>query len=297
MKKLLKINIFSKACPLLSHPIIRLMRLHKPLPILLLLFPCLWAIAFKATDWREAFFWGVIFTIGSILTRSAGCVINDILDKELDEKIARTSKRPLAANETTKLTAIKLFFLLMLASAILLIFLPYNARIIACLGAVMLSIYPLCKKYINYPQIFLGLTYNLGIIIAWLSLGGNFGYQIITLYIACIFWTIGYDAIYAFQDLQDDKRLGIKSIAIKFAGKPHEHIWLTYQIAASLLAINGFLANLNLGFFAVMAVAAYHLYWQTEYTDFSNQQQCQKTFNSNVVFGALVMVAILVGRW
>jgi len=282
---------------LLSHPIIRLMRLHKPLPILLLLFPCLWAIAFKATHWQEAFFWGIIFTIGSIITRSAGCVINDILDKELDSKVARTSNRPLVTNEISKLRAIQLFFILMVASAILLIFLPYNARIVACLGAVMLSIYPLCKRYISSPQIFLGLTYNLGIIIAWLSLGGGFGYQIITLYIACVFWTIGYDAIYAFQDLQDDKKICIKSIAIKFADKPHEYVWLVYQISALLLAINGFLANLNLGFFMVMAVAAYHLYWQTEYTNFNNPQQCQKIFNSNVVFGALVMVAILVGRW
>ncbi len=280
-----------------SNPYARLMRWHKPLPILLLLLPCLWALALQVKNWQQGIWWTVVFTLGAIVTRSAGCAVNDLLDRKLDAQVARTKNRPLASGELTLQQVLQLLLILMFFGLFFLLLLPPRAIIVGFLAVFLMILYPLAKRFTYYPQVLLGITYNLGVIMAWFSAGGHFGYPVMTLYIAAALWTVGYDTIYAFQDLKDDLRVGIKSLAIKFTAHPGEYVWQLYKISVLLIAILGLLCHMNWFFYMILASAAYHLYWQTEYTDFRNPEHCGRIFNANVFYGVLVLVAILVGRW
>lgn len=297
--------IVSFKCPLFmvkvasfcaTNPYTRLMRLHRPAPILLLLLPCLWALALKAQNWQQGLPMVIIFTLGAIIIRSAGCTVNDLLDRHLDAQVARTKDRPLANGELSAAQALKLLFALFALGALLLFFLPPAAILVACIATALMALYPLAKRYTNYPQVVLGITYNLGVLMAWFSVGGNFGVTIMALYVAAALWTVGYDTIYAFQDVEDDLRIGIKSMAINYSQYPSEYIWRIYQTSTILIAIIGLLCYLNWFFYLILAPAVYHLYWQTEHTNFNDPTHCSRTFNGNILYGILVLIAILLGR-
>ena len=202
---------------------IELIRLKKPIGFMLLFWPCAWGltVAFDfSNNINIYFFYLFLFFLGSILMRSAGCIINDIMDKEFDKKVERTKNRPIASGKISK--KLGLIYSSLLCFMAFLILINFNwFTIILALGSIPLAFsYPLMKRYTYWPQLFLGITFNYGLILGWVSIKNSFDIVPIIFYIGAIFWTLGYDTIYGFQDIKDDEIIGIKSTSIKFKKTP-----------------------------------------------------------------------------
>lgn len=289
-----------------SSPYVRLLRLNNPTGFLLLLAPTWWAIAFAVHSLAQLAWFCFIFGLGAIIMRSAGCIINDLVDYKLDRLVLRTKTRPLASGELSKKKAmIILLVLLLLAFAILMI-LPEAAVKIGVFAVIPIMAYPLAlipiitypfaKRFTFFPQVILGFTFNLGLLMAWAAVTTSLPWQAVVLYIATALWTVGYDTIYAYQDITDDALTGIKSMAIKVGEGGPAVIWVLYQIAISLICIVGLNMHMNAFFYVGMALAGYHMYWQTETLDIRDDKDCAHKFRSNVEFAFLVFIAILIGK-
>ena len=226
---------------------IDLTRLNKPIGFMLLFWPCGWGLAYAYSiekNLNQFLYFLLLFFLGSVLMRSAGCIVNDIIDKNIDKKVQRTKNRPLACNLiSVKLALIYNAILCMLAFFILIQF--NTLTIILGLASMVLAFsYPLLKRITYWPQLFLGLTFNWGIIMAWTAVTNNISLEIIILYISAIFWTLGYDTIYGAQDLVDDEIIGIKSTSIKFKNNIKLFVGFCYFVSAVLV---GFLFNNKFG--------------------------------------------------
>ena len=199
---------------------IDLTRLKKPIGFMLLFWPCAWGLTLAydfSLSLNNYFFYLTLFFLGSVLMRSAGCIVNDILDKEFDAKVFRTKNRPIASGKISIKVAI--FYSLVLCFLALLILLNFNIfTIILALGSMPLAFtYPLMKRFTYWPQLFLGITFNYGLILGWTSVNGEINLAPIVFYLGAIFWTLGYDTIYGYQDIKDDEIIGVKSTSINFA--------------------------------------------------------------------------------
>ena len=202
---------------------IELTRLKKPIGFMLLFWPCAWGLTIAydfSNDIKIYSFYLFLFFLGSVLMRSAGCIVNDIMDEEFDKKVERTKNRPIASGKVSK--KLGLIYTLILCLLALLILINFNwFTIILALGSIPLAFsYPLMKRYTYWPQLFLGITFNYGLILGWVSIKNSFDIVPIIFYIGAIFWTLGYDTIYGFQDIKDDEIIGIKSTSIKFKKNP-----------------------------------------------------------------------------
>ena len=217
---------------------IDLTRLNKPIGFMLLFWPCGWGLAYAYSiekNLNQFLYFLLLFFLGSVLMRSAGCIVNDIIDKNIDKKVQRTKNRPLACNLiSVKLALIYNAILCMLAFFILIQF--NTLTIILGLASMILAFsYPLLKRITYWPQLFLGLTFNWGIIMAWTAVANNISLEIIILYISAIFWTLGYDTIYGAQDLVDDEIIGIKSTSVKFKNNIKLFVSFCYFVSAVLV--------------------------------------------------------------
>ncbi len=279
-----------------SNKYARLMRLDKPAGFLLLLLPCLWTIGFAASNLLQKTSLSLLFTLGAIVTRSAGCIINDMFDRNLDRQVERTKDRPLASGEVSMKEAYLLLGYLLTAAFLILLCLPKTAIYVGVISIIPIIIYPLLKRYTYYPQVFLGFVFNLGVIIAWVTISTKPSYNPILIYLAAVLWTIGYDTIYAIQDKEDDLKAGVKSLAIKLGDNSESIIWTMYRISVICLFIVGINTYMNWGFFILMSLAAYHLYWQVETLEVDNPQDAGRKFKSNVQYGLLVLAAIWIGK-
>tara|TARA_X000001036_G_scaffold423949_1_gene448481 strand:+ start:39 stop:899 length:861 start_codon:yes stop_codon:yes gene_type:complete len=198
---------------------IELTRLNKPIGFMLLFWPCSWGLAFAYTitpDLNLFLNYLILFFLGSVLMRSAGCIVNDIVDKDFDKKVKRTKNRPIASGKIT--VKHSLIYVLILCLLALMILLQFNLfTIILGMSSMVLAFsYPFMKRFTYWPQLFLGITFNWGIIMSWAAVNNNITQEIITLYISAIFWTLGYDTIYGAQDMSEDEIIGLKSTSIKF---------------------------------------------------------------------------------
>ena len=206
---------------------IELTRLKKPIGFMLLFWPCAWGLSLAydfSNDLNNYFFYLTLFFFGSVLMRSAGCIVNDILDKEFDKKVSRTKNRPIASGKVSiKLGLAYVVFLCLIA---LLVLLNFNTlTIVLALGSMPLAFsYPLMKRYTYWPQLFLGITFNYGLILGWASIIGEISIASIVFYLGAIFWTLGYDTVYGFQDIKDDEIIGVKSTSIKFKKNPKKFL-------------------------------------------------------------------------
>ena len=194
---------------------IDLTRLKKPIGFMLLFWPCSWGLTLAydfSLDLNKYFFYLVLFFLGSVLMRSAGCIVNDILDRKFDAKVFRTKDRPIASGKVSVNLAI--IYSLVLCFFALLVLLNFNSyTIILALGSMPLAFtYPLMKRFTYWPQLFLGITFNYGLLLGWTSIHSGFNFAPIILYLGAIFWTLGYDTIYGYQDIKDDEIIGLKSI-------------------------------------------------------------------------------------
>ncbi len=279
-----------------KNPYLRLVRLDKLAGVWLVLLPALWSIVLGASHWVIAVYFSIIFTIASILIRGAGCIINDIFDQKFDAKVERTKTRPLASDELNKTQALVLLSIILIACFAILLTLPVPAIKVGIIAILLIAVYPLTKRFMRAPQLFLGITFNIGVLIGWFAVGNvTIGIAPIFLYIASIFWTIGYDTIYAMQDRVYDEKLGISSTALLFKENSKKFTWKIYRMYALLLFILGIYMHLNIFFFIIMSLAAYHSYWQVRTLDDKNPADCLFKFQSNVINGLLVFVALLLG--
>ena len=272
---------------------IQLTRLNKPIGFMLLFWPCSWGLAYAYSinqDYNLFINYLFLFFLGSVLMRSAGCIVNDIVDKDFDKKVKRTKTRPIAAGKIT--TKQSFLYVLILCGLAFLILIQFNSLtiFIGILSIIPIVIYPLMKRITWWPQIFLGLTFNWGAIIGWTAVTGSFSIYCIALYLGCIFWTVGYDTIYAHQDKIDDEFLGLKSSAI-FLGKKSKPaisiFYLIFFISISFLLISLDPMNRWLSF-SLLAVIGFHLIRQIYLLDIDNPEICHSIFKSNNSIGLLV---------
>ena len=280
---------------------IDLTRLKKPIGFMLLFWPCAWGLTL-AYDFSKGFnvyiFYLILFFLGSVLMRSAGCVVNDILDKEFDAKVFRTKDRPIASGKISVKLAI--IYSIILCFFALLVLLNFNLlTIILALGSMPLAFtYPLMKRYTYWPQLFLGITFNFGLILGWTAIRGEINMVPILLYIGAIFWTLGYDTIYGYQDIKDDEIIGLKSTSIKFKGNEKTFLYTCYTLFFFLFLTVGFLMNLNYIFFLFSLILLLHLFlYQIKTFNSKNPDNCLKIFKSNNTFGFLVLINILITKF
>lgn len=279
---------------------IKLTRLNQPIGILLLFLPCLFGIVLAVKKLENPnlnyIAWIIfLFSIGSILMRSAGCVINDIFDKKFDEKIFRTKNRPLAANNLSQKQAlIFLAFLLFLSFLILLQF-NFVTILSGFFALVLVITYPLTKRFTYYPQIFLGLTFNFGILMASFAILETIDLDFLVLYLSAIIWTVIYDTIYAFQDIEDDLRIGVKSTAIKFSKNPKRILILLNLFMFLDLFYLGVINKFNSGFFFLILLACLFLLKKITKCDFANPKKCLAAFKANFLVGILILTALILG--
>ena len=280
---------------------IELTRLNKQIGFMLLFWPCAWGLTI-GYDFSKSIntyiYYLFLFFLGSIFMRSAGCIINDIADKELDKKIERTKNRPIASNKiSTKLGLIYSFFLCFLAFLVLINFNWFT--IIMALGSIPLVFaYPLIKRYTYWPQLFLGITFNYGLILGWVSIKNSLDIAPIVFYTGAIFWTLGYDTIYGFQDIKDDEIIGIKSTSIKFKKNPITFLTICYSIFIFFTLMTGILMKLNNLFFIISILPFLHLLaYQVKNIKINDTSNCLKLFKSNNFFGLLILLTILIGKF
>ena len=217
---------------------IELTRLNKPIGFMLLFWPCSWGLAYAHyfnQNLNLFIYYLVLFFFGSVLMRSAGCVFNDIIDKDFDKKVKRTKTRPIAAGKIT--VGQSLAYVLILCLIAFFILLKFNLfTIILGMSSMILAfLYPFMKRITYWPQLFLGLTFNWGIIMAWAAINNNISAEIVVLYMSAIFWTLGYDTIYGAQDMSDDEIIGLKSTSIKFKNNIRLFVSISYLISISLI--------------------------------------------------------------
>lgn len=271
--------------------LINLARLNNPIGIFLLLFPCLLGITIASDQINLEI--STLFTLGAITMRSAGCIINDIVDRNLDKKTVRTKDRPLANEQLTLKEAY--YFLLFLLIIGLLILIKLN-QIVIILGLAIIPLivlYPYMKRITYFPQLFLGIIFNWGVLMGYASIKNTLDPEIFFLYAACIFWTIGYDTIYAHQDKKTDVKIGIKSTAILFGKKTKLCLCMLYLLMILNLVSTGIVFQLTSSFYLITTVIFLHLMWQIYTLEINDPKNCLSRFKSNRWVGLAMLAAII----
>ena len=279
---------------------IDLTRLKKPIGFMLLFWPCAWGVNI-AYDLNENIikyiFFLTLFFLGAVLMRSAGCIVNDIFDKDFDSKVFRTKNRPVASGKISINVAV--IYSLILCFLALLILLNFNyLTIILALGSMPLAFsYPLMKRYTYWPQLFLGITFNYGIILGWTAVKEEIEIIPVIFYFGAIFWTLGYDSIYGYQDIKDDEIIGLKSTSIKFKKNPKTFLTLCYSIFFTILILTGLILNYNIFYFIGLILVFIQLfYYQLKKINIESSEDCLKKFKSNNYLGLLVFFILIIGK-
>ena len=272
-------------------------RYHKPYGSFLLMFPCFWGLAINSFLTLESLKIYFLFAVGSFIMRGAGCTINDILDLEFNKKVKRTKKRPLANGDINIKEAY--FFLIIQLLLGLIILLNFNQIIIfnSLLIVPLVFAYPLLKRITFFPQVVLGILFNWGILLSGSYFENFDNIKIITLFLGGVFLTIGYDTIYAYQDIKDDKKIGLKSLALKTFNRPKTFITLIYLLSFIFFSISILIAfPLNFLSLLLIIFIFIHLSWQIAQIKLMHQEVLQNIFTSNVYLGSLIFVGLLINK-
>ena len=279
---------------------IDLTRLKKPIGYMLLFWPCAWGLTLAydfSSDLKNYFFYLILFFLGSVLMRSAGCIVNDILDKEFDAKVFRTKNRPIASEKVS--VRLGIFYALILCFLALLVLINFNLfTIILAMASMPLAFtYPLMKRFTYWPQLFLGITFNYGLILGWTAINAQIGLAPILFYIGAIFWTLGYDTIYGYQDLKDDEIIGLKSTSIKFKGKAKKFLFICYTSLIIFFLLGAYSMKLNNNFYLFISIPIIHLFlYQIKIFNLKDPSSCLKAFTSNNFLGLLIFLNILIAK-
>ncbi len=274
-------------------PYLELMRLHRPTGIWLLLFPCLYSLGLASAHLNLSYIF--LFTLGALLMRGAGCTFNDLIDLEIDKKVLRTKDRPLARGALSKKQAI--IFLIFQLGGALWVLLHFNrpTQLLGASSLIFVGLYPFMKRYTYWPQLFLGITFNWGALLGEMALHGKISPISILLYVTCLFWTLAYDTLYAYQDYKDDLKAGIKSTALRFGTEGKFYISLFYGVmllgwgVISLLSNNSFLLLLTFGVGGI-------LFFRLKYLNLQDPSQCLRAFNKNQEVGLYFLAGIFMSN-
>ena len=279
---------------------IDLTRLKKPIGYMLLFWPCAWGLTLAydfSNEINTYLFYLFLFFTGSVLMRSAGCIINDIADRKFDSKVSRTKDRPIASGRISIYLGI--FYSMVLCLVAFIVLIQFNFyTIFLALGSMPLAFtYPLMKRYTYWPQLFLGITFNYGLILGWISIENSLSMIPIIFYLGAIFWTLGFDTIYGFQDLKDDEIIGLKSTSIKFKSNPKLFLKLCYAFFLISLIVIGLLTKINMIYYLGLILIGYHLYFiQIHKLDVNNSENCLKIFKSNNFLGLIILTSLILGK-
>ncbi len=279
---------------------IELTRLKKPVGFMLLFWPCLWGLTVGydfSNDIKIFCKYAVLFFLGAVLMRSAGCIINDIADKDFDAKVERTKNRPIASKKISiNLGVIYSLTLCLLAFIILMQFNSFTI-ILALVSMPLAFTYPFMKRFTYWPQLFLGITFNYGLILGWTVTNSEISFIPIIFYIGAIFWTLGYDTIYGYQDIKDDEIIGVKSTSIKFKQNPKIFISLCYLIFAISLLFLGYSMEFSTVYFFMNIIIVMHLFtYQIFFLNIRLAENCLNKFKSNNFLGLLIFINLLIGK-
>jgi 4-hydroxybenzoate polyprenyl transferase len=279
---------------------IELTRFKKPIGFMLLFWPCLWGLTlvydFK-TSLFNYFFYSALFLSGSILMRSAGCIVNDIADRNFDKKVERTKRRPIASGKVSVKLASA--YATILCGIAFLVLINFNKLTIlmALISMPLAFTYPLMKRITYWPQLFLGITFNYGLVLAWISIANEISIIPIIFYLGAIFWTLGYDTIYGFQDIKDDEIIGVKSTSIKFKNDPKRFLFISYCIFIISLLLIGILMSFKYYYFIFLIVPILHLLvFQVKKLNTERPIDCLEKFKSNNFLGLIIFINILRGK-
>ena len=269
-------------------------RLNKPIGFLLLFWPCSWGLSLALyfdKNFYTFFYYLILFFLGSVLMRSAGCIVNDIVDEKIDRKVKRTKSRPIASGKLNKIIAWS--YVLILCSLALAVLLQFNFLTISLgvFSMIFAFSYPFMKRFTYWPQLYLGFTFNWGIIMSWAAILNDISYLPILLYVGAIFWTLGYDTIYGVQDISDDEVIGVKSTAIKFKKNINLFVMSCYLISVAaiifvMISLKITYSSIFLGFFIIS------LLYQLKIFKINNSSSCLKAFKINNVSGLMVFLSL-----
>ncbi len=235
----------------------------------------------------------VLFFLGSILMRSAGCIFNDIIDRKIDAKVERTKNRPLANKSMSLPEAIFLLILLLFFSLCILITLNTITIFIGLSSLILIVIYPFMKRVTHWPQLFLGITFNWGVIMGWTSVSESLSTMTFLIYFSAIFWTLGYDTVYGYQDIVDDKIIGVKSTAVLFESNPKIAIYIFYSLSFLLMLTAMIWIETSNKTFIILLSAALLSIVLIVNLNLKNVQSCANFFSANKYIGSLVVLALL----
>ena len=282
-----------KIFPEKIHNYFELIRLNKPIGFMLLLWPCWFSLAYLETSQQYLLSYYIIFIIGSVIMRSAGCIINDLIDKDIDSKIERTATRPLASKKITNFNAIIFLFMLLIIGLLILLQFKTETVLVGLLCTPLIILYPLMKRITFWPQLFLGIIFNWGVIICSVEFFGTLTNEYLILYLACVLWTIGYDTIYAYQDLKDDKKNSIKSTAVLFEDKGKYLVLASYTLMFIMIGYLSFNQGIEmlklLVYFSIFIYIVVNIIrW-----DHKSEQNSGKKFRQNNLFGAIIFLYLL----
>jgi len=282
--------------PARIQPYARLARLDRPIGTWLLLFPGWWGIALASDRWPAPALM-LLFAVGAVVMRGAGCTLNDIADRHYDAQVARTRLRPLPSGAVSVGQAAMFLLAQVAAGALVLFSLNRTSVLFGSAVLVLIATYPLMKRVTYWPQVFLGLNFNWGALIGWTAVTGALSWPPILFYFGGVFWSIGYDTIYAHQDKEDDIRIGIKSSAIALGSHTRPWLFVFYAAALLLWAAAGQVAGLGALFWVGLAAAAVQLGWQAARVETRNPADCLTKFRSNRIVGWLMLGGIIAGHF
>ncbi|CAG9532652.1 unnamed protein product [Cercopithifilaria johnstoni] len=296
-QKALSAATFVQISPKSVQPYLKLMRIDKPTGFWLLYWPCTWSIALATPpgslpDLKML----ALFGAGSILMRSAGCIVNDIFDKDYDKMVERTKSRPLASGELNNRQAVAVLSLLLSGSFLILLQFSWFSVIVGASSLFLVVAYPLAKRYTYWPQLVLGLTFNWGALLGWAVIRDELCTVALLLYMASVNWTLIYDTIYAHQDKTDDLIAGIKSTALLFGDKTK--YLLAGFAALTILGIGttGFMVQQTWPFYSALAATGVHLAWQIATVNINDPKDCWKKFKTNQWLGVILFTGIVAGN-
>jgi len=279
---------------------IELTRLKKPIGFMLLFWPCAWGLTLAydfSLSLNNYFFYLILFFLGSVFMRSAGCIINDVLDKKYDAQVVRTKNRPIASGKISIKLAV--IYSLLLCFFALLVLLNFNLfTIILAIGSMPLAFtYPLMKRFTYWPQLFLGITFNYGLILGWTAIKGEISIVPVLFYLGAIFWTLGYDTIYGYQDIKDDEIIGLKSTSIKFKGKAKKFLFACYTSLLFFFLIGGYKMDFHVSYYLLAVIPFIHLFiYQMKIFNLKDPSSCLKAFKSNNLFGLIIFINIIIAK-
>jgi 4-hydroxybenzoate polyprenyltransferase len=281
--------------PPAARPYARLARFDRPIGIWLLLFPCWWAVALASPGWPDPVYL-LLFAIGAAVMRGAGCVMNDIADRDFDRRVARTAGRPLASGAVGFGRATG--FMVVLSLIGLAVLLQFNrfTVVLATASLILVAVYPFAKRVTDWPQAVLGLTFNWGALVGWSAVTGDLDWPAVLLYAAGVFWTLGYDTIYAHQDKTDDLIVGVRSTALRLGDATRRWLAGFYGLTVILLAAAGWSAGLGWPFAGSLALTAGHFAWQAGTVRIEDPKDCLVKFRANRHVGWIVFAGIVLDR-